>query len=148
MNFKIHKILKGRKVNKLFVQHWLNLKKRLVWEKEARNIINHMSYVWVQAWHLCWSMSIKSSIVKCLSNAVVMVPCNCWEKTLSIAVVKYMRKKITITVTQVVLIQLFSYSVASKQKIKMKTLNTMAPSYHAKVTSTQNKGVFFLLFRS
>ena len=45
-------------------------------------------------------------------------------------------KKIIITVTEVVLIQLFSYNV-SKQNIKMKTRNTMAPSYHLKVTSTQ-----------
>ena len=48
-----------------------------------------------------------------------------------------------ITATEVVLIQLLSYTVVSEQKIKMKTQNTMAPSYHSKVTSTQNKGVAF-----
>ena len=55
----------------------------------------------------------------------------------------FSNKKITITATEVVLIQLFSYTVVSKQKIKMRTRNTMAPSYHSKVTSTQNKGVPF-----
>ena len=49
------------------------------------------------------------------------------------------RKKITTTATEVILIQLFSYTVVSKQKIKMKTRNTMPPSYYPKVTSTQNK---------
>ena len=33
--------------------------------------------------------------------------------------------------TKVVLIQLFSLTVVSKQKVKMKTWNTMAPSYHS-----------------
>ena len=41
-------------------------------------------------------------------------------------------------------IQLFSLNVVSKQKIKMEIRNTMAPSYHSKVTSTQNKGVPFI----
>ena len=61
--------------------------------------------------------------------------------------IKYFRNKIIKIVTEVVLIQLFFYSVVSKQKIKKKTRNTMASSYHAKVTSTQNKGVplFFCL---
>ena len=48
-----------------------------------------------------------------------------------------------ITAKEVALIQLFSYTVVSKQKIKMKTQNIMTPSYHSKVTSTQNKGVPF-----
>ena len=103
------------------------------------------SNVLVQAWHICWSMSVKSSFVKCLSNAVVKVSCNCWERIL---ILKEMwsstfEKQNTMTAKEVVLIQLFSYSVVSKQKIKMKTWNTMAPSYHSKVTSTQNKGVPF-----
>ena len=41
------------------------------------------------------------------------------------------------------LIQLLSYTVVSKQKIKMKAQKTMAPSYHSKVTPTQNKVVPF-----
>ena len=64
--------------------------------------------------------------------------------------IKYLRngtfeKKVTITAADVFLflIQLFSYTVVSKQKIKMKTRNTMASSYHPRVTSTQNKGVPF-----
>ena len=52
-------------------------------------------------------------------------------------------KKITITATEVVLIQLFSLTVVSKTKQKMKTRNTTAPSYHSKVTSIQNKGISF-----
>ena len=39
--------------------------------------------------------------------------------------------------------QLFSDTIVSKQKIKMKTWNIMAPSYDSKVTSTQSKGVPF-----
>ena len=56
-----------------------------------------------------------------------------------------------ITVTEVVLTQLLSYAIAlmqlpncslvSKQKIKTRPQNTMAPSYHSKVISNQNKGV-------
>ena len=51
---------------------------------------------------------------------------------------------------EVVLIQLLSYKVVSKQKkIKMKAQNVMICSYHSKVTSTQNKVVlFFFLFGS
>ena len=48
-----------------------------------------------------------------------------------------------ITATKVVLIQLFSYMVVSKQKIKMKAQNTMVPSYHSKFITTQNNGVPF-----
>ena len=35
--------------------------------------------------------------------------------------------------------QLFSVTVGSKQKIKMKTQNIMAPSHRLKVSSTKNK---------
>ena len=69
----------------------------------------------------------------------------CRETTSNIAVIGMtLSKKNTITATEIVLVQLFSYSVVSKLEMKMKTENTMAPSYHSKVTSTQNKGV--LLF--
>ena len=45
---------------------------------------------------------------------------------------------------EVVFIQLLSHNVVSKQKkIKMKTQNATAYSYHSKVISTQNKGVSF-----
>ena len=37
----------------------------------------------MQARHLCWFVSVKYSIVRCLSNAVVKVPRNCWERTLN-----------------------------------------------------------------
>ena len=36
-----------------------------------------------------------------------------------------------------------SYNVISKQKIKMKTQNTLPPLCRSKVTSTQNNGVPF-----
>ena len=52
----------------------------------------------------------------------------------------FRKNKISVTATEFILIQLFSYTVVSKQKIKMKTRNTMTPSYHSKVTSTQNNG--------
>ena len=53
------------------------------------------------------------------------------------------KKKKTITATEVVLNQLFSLAVVSKQtkkKKKTELRNAMAPSYHSKVTSLQNKG--------
>ena len=37
---------------------------------------------------MCWSMSVESSAVKCISNAVVNVPGSCWERTLNIAEIK------------------------------------------------------------
>ena len=52
-------------------------------------------------------------------------------------------KKISITVTGVVLIQLFSLNFGSRQKIKNKTRNTTASSYHSKVSFTQIKGALF-----
>ena len=52
-------------------------------------------------------------------------------------------EKKTITATEVVYIQLLSYEVFLNKKIKMKTQNTMACSYHSKVTFTQNKVVPF-----
>ena len=56
------------------------------------------------------------------------------------------KNKITKTATQVFLIQLFSYTVVSKQKMKMETQDTTAPSYHSKVTSSQNTGVPFFSY--
>ena len=125
--------------------------KRYLREREA---YNNKSNALVQTWHLCWSMFLKSSIIRCLPNAVVKVPSNCWERILNIAVFKCFRndilkkkkKKIIITATEIIIIQLFPYSVVSKQKIKMKARNTMVLSYYSKVTSTQNKGGPFFLF--
>ena len=37
---------------------------------------------------MCWSMSVKSSTVKYISNAVVNVPSSRWERTLNIAKIK------------------------------------------------------------
>ena len=109
-----------------------------------REAYNNKSNVLVQAWHLCWTVSVKSPTIRCFSNTVAKVPCNCWERTFNIVVISTLgmtlSKKITITTTEVFLIQLFSYNVVSRQKIKMKTQNTMAPSYHSKVISTQSKG--------
>ena len=56
-------------------------------------------------------------------------------------------KKSTITVTEVVLIQVFFLIVGSKhRKIKIKIRNTIAPSYHSKVGLYSRNGVIFLLF--
>ena len=52
-------------------------------------------------------------------------------------------KKITITVAEVVPIQVFVFTVGSKQKIKMNSQNTMASSYNSKVGSTPSNGVPF-----
>ena len=65
-------------------------------------------------------------------------------------------ERITITVTEVVLIQVLFLTIGSKHtqthththKIKMKKQNTMAPSYHSKVSSTQITDPMFLLFGS
>ena len=54
---------------------------------------NNNSNVLFQARHLCLSMSVKSSIVRCLSNAVVKVPRNCWERTLNVVMIKYFRNE-------------------------------------------------------
>ena len=59
---------------------------------------NNKSNILVQARHLCWSMSVKYSIVRCLSNAVVKVPRNCWERTLNFRNNTF-HKKIIITAT-------------------------------------------------
>ena len=83
----------------------------------------------------------------CHSNAVTHVAHDCWQRTLSIAVLIYFLKdtfkNLAIAVIAVVLIQLFSLNVGSKQKIKMKTQNASAPLYQSKVSSTQSKAVPF-----
>ena len=50
-----------------------------------REAHNNKSNVLVQAWYLCRSMSVKSSTGECLSNYLVKVSCNCWERTFNIA---------------------------------------------------------------
>ena len=90
---------------------------------KERETYSNKSNALLQAWHLCRSMSIKSWIERCLPNVVVKVPRNCWEITLNIAWSSTFRmtlsnKKIAITATEVVLVQLFSYTVVSKQNIK------------------------------
>ena len=65
-------------------------------------------------------MSVKSTVVRCLSNAVVKVRRNSGKTTLNIAVIKYFWndtfEKKTITKAEVVCIQLLSYKIVSKQK--------------------------------
>ena len=56
------------------------------------------------------------------------------------------KKITTIRATGVVLIPLFPLNIVSEQKTKMNTQNTVAPSYHSKASSTQNKGVPFFSF--
>ena len=53
-----------------------------------------------------------------------------------------LKKKLPITATEVILIYVFSLTVCSKPKIKMKRRNTMALSYQSKGTS-KNKGFPF-----
>ena len=53
---------------------------------------------------------------------------------------------ITITVTIIVLIQMFHLLLLLNKKIKIKTWNTMEPSYHSKVSSTQDQVVSFFCF--
>ena len=52
-------------------------------------------------------------------------------------------KKITISVKEVILIQLSFLTVGSKQKMKINPWNTMASLHHSKIRFTQNKGVPF-----
>ena len=91
-------------------------------------------------------------VIKCLLNAVVNVPRNCWEPWKQLIWNNFQNSTlevITITVTQIVLIQVFFLPLLLNRKIKMKTRNTMAPSHHSKISSTQNQEVqFFLLFGS
>ena len=69
----------------------------------------------------------KFSTVWCLSNFVVKVHCNRCDQVL---LEWHFRKKFTITAAEVVLIHLFSLTVVSKQKLKIKSRNTMAHSWH------------------
>ena len=100
-----------------------------------------------------WSIFLKSSTVKYLSNAVVNGPPNCGEKNFEpscdqvVNIRNFPFWKNYLTVTEVVLIQVFFLTVGSKEK-KMKTRNTMAPSYHPEVSSTQKGSLIFLLFSS
>ena len=83
--------------------------------------------------HLSWSMSLKSSTVRCLSDGAVNVPRNCWKRTFNKLISSNFPngtfEVITITVTEIVLILVF-FTFGSKKKTKMKTGNTVAPSYH------------------
>ena len=96
-------------------------------------------------------MSIKSSTVRCLGNAIVHVPCNYWDRALNITIINNFQNNTfeTITImilTIVILIQLFFLMVGSKQKIiKMKAQNTMAPSYHSKSALLKTKELRFSL---
>ena len=92
MNFKIHRISKDKKVNKLWRkllhQITLNAKSRFVWEKEKHtNILSIFtkSNILVQTRHLCRFMSVKSSTWECLSNSLIKESCNCSERTFNIA---------------------------------------------------------------
>ena len=101
----------------------LNQKTRLAWEKEKQTIVSRMSW-----WGSTPMLIHVHKIVKYkLSlNAVAKVPCHCWERTLNIAVIKYFRndtfnEKYTHSqATEVILIQLFCLTVASKQTSKTK----------------------------
>ena len=91
-------------------------------------------------------MSVKFSTVMCLSNAVVNVPCNCWELWKQLISSNFQNgflKIITITVKKIALTLGFFIPLPLNKKIKMKTRNVMAHSHHSKVSSTQNQRVPF-----
>ena len=99
----------------------------------------------VQARHLFQSMSVKSSVARCLSSAVAKVHRNCLERILDITVIKYFwndtlerRKSLSSNCS---IIPLFL-----NKKVRMKTRNIMTPSYHPRATSTQNKRVLLSFF--
>ena len=101
-----------------------------------------------------WSMSVKSWIGGCLSNAVSKVSRNCWERTLNIALMKYLRndtfkKNFTATATEVVLVQLCSYTVVSKQNNKNENKEYYGTfiSFKSHLYSKQESPIF-LLFAS
>ena len=93
------------------------------------------------------SMSVKSSTVRCLSNAVVNVSRYCWELWKQVISSNFQNgtfEIITITVKKIVLIQVFFLLLLLNKKIKIKTRNTIVTSYYSKTRSTQNYGVPFL----
>ena len=92
----------------------LKLKTRFVWEKKKHTIISELSwcnvlcrvglfvlifqtsssvfvsrYLLKKELHLCWSMSVKSSTVGCLSHTIVSFSRDCWERNFNIAVINY-----------------------------------------------------------
>ena len=97
-----------------------NLKARFLWEKKKNIVISKMSWCNVlrktgsdflqliitrhlrpflfhdihqrTSLRVCWFMPVKSWVVRCLSNAVVNVPRNCWKRTLNIADIKQFSK--------------------------------------------------------
>ena len=95
--------------------------------------------------HVCWSNSVKSSTARCFLNAVVSVPRNCWKSSLNIAGINKLsdwhfrnncrNRDGNRSHPNVLFYRWF--------KNKMKTRNTMAPSHHSKVSSTQNQRVPF-----
>ena len=90
-------------------------------------------------------MFVKSSTVRCLSNAVVKVFRNSCERNLKCDQVDpgwYFRKKYYNS-DERCSHPVCSLTVGSKRKIKMKTQNIMTSSYRLNVSSTQNKGVPF-----
>ena len=107
------------------------------------------SYTFVKVYFMfskghVWSISVKSSIVKCLSQLSRKdFEYSCHQ------VANFQSdtsKNITITVTGVVLMQLFFLTVGSEhKKIKMQKQNTMAPLYHSKFSSTQIREPHFSL---
>ena len=102
---------------------------------------------------VCWSMSIKSSTVRRLSNGVVCVSRNCWERTLSIATLRKQYSHFDQVTLRMALfksltwpwLKLFSSTCSFLplvlKKIEMKTQNIMAPSHHWEFSSTQNQRV-------
>ena len=87
--------------------------------------------------HVCKIFNCTVSFKCCCQGALKL-----FRKSLSIAVMKYFQNYIfeeNLPVMEVLPTLLFSLTNVSKQKIKMKTWNTIAPSNHLKITSTLNK---------
>ena len=94
-------------------------------------------------------MSVTFITVRCLSNTVVKVSRNCCESVLNIAVFKQFQngtfKKVTIIVTEVALIQLFSYRwFSTKNKNENTEYLAIFISFKSQLFSKQGNPIFIL----
>ena len=146
-----------------FINTAINLRPRFAWKK--KNVYNNQWNAKFCFWFWCndiWSTGLyfgenddfagifanfcfimfKSLTGKCLSYVVVNMPHNCLERTLNIIVIKSLleqhSQRVTITMTEVVLIQVFFLTIDSK--------HSMEPSSYSKVSSAQKMESYFSLF--
>ena len=88
-------------LSSIYVSRSLN-KKEFCW-----SCVLHLYWSMINL-EVCWSTSVKSSNAKCLSNAVVILPSNCREKTLN----------------------MFFLTVVSKQKNKKRKYKNTTAAWH------------------